>query len=429
MPKLITPLTDSKVNKAKLELKAYKLFDGGGLYLLVKPNGAKNWRHKYKKPDGKETTISYGDYPTITLKEARHLRELTKQQLTKSIDPVDEKRKQIERLKYDNSFKPIAIDWLEQTATNKKWVLSYKEDVTSIINKYLMPTLAKKSIRDISTKDLTKVIEKLVSSGKLHTARRTRQFITGIFNYATLKGLIDNNPAFALSSLVIEGKPTNRAVIKLDQLPKLINDIQDNKICDPVVRLALLINLHLFMRASELVYARWDEINLETKLWTLPETRQLINGNQETARGAKMKTPHLIPLSKQVIALLKELKPFTFPTGLVFTKNMLTPISNITPNNALRSMGYGKDELTMHGFRTLACSALIESGLFSKDAIERQMSHIERNNVRAAYIHNAEHLTERCNIMNWWSDYITYVANNGYIAPYDFKNDSIDKLG
>lgn len=421
MARLVTPLTDVKINKSKPQLKDYKLFDGGGLFLLIKSNGIKCWRHKFRKPDGKETTISYGDYPTVSLKNAREQREATKLLLSKNINPADERRNQSERLKADDIFSSIANSWLQHTAQHKKWVTSYKEDNISLLDRYLLPTLGKKTIENVTTQELVKVIELLVTSGKIYSAKRMRQFIIGIFNYATLKGLIENNPAFALTALMIENKTTHRAVIKLQQLPKLITDIQDNTTCDPVIKLALLINLHLFMRASELVYARWDEINLDTKLWTLPESRQPIKGREETTRGAKMKTPHIIPLSEQAIALIKQLKPFTYSSGLVFTTNMQTPISNIIPNNALRNIGYGREELTLHGFRTLVCSALIESGLFTKDAIERQMSHIERNNVRAAYIHNAQHLTERRALMNWWSDYITYITENHYIEPYNFK--------
>lgn len=424
MARLVTQLTDAKINKSKPQSKDYKLFDGGGLFLLIKTNGVKNWRHKFKKPDGKETTISYGNYPTISLKSAREQKESTKLLLSKNINPADERRLQTERLQVDNNFSSIAHSWLEHVAQHKKWVASYKDDNANMLNNYLLPVLGKKSIENITTQELIKVIELMVSTGKIYSAKRMRQFIIGIFNYAILKGIIDNNPAFALSSLIIENKRSHRAVIKLEQLSKLVTDIRDNKSCNPVVKLALLINLHLFIRASELVYARWDEINLETKLWTLPATRQLINGNSETTRGAKMRTPHIIPLSEQAITLIEQLKPFTFSSGLVFTTNMQTPISNIVPSNALRKIGYSKDELTMHGFRTLACSALIESGLFSKDAIERQMSHIERNNVRAAYIHNAQHLTERRAIMNWWSDYITHVTEKGYIEPYNFKGNT-----
>lgn len=425
MPTIVIPLTNTQIDKAKPQLKGYKLFDGGGLFLLVKPNGVKSWRHKFRKKDGKESVIVYGDYPTITLREARQQREKTKQLLLKGLNPVEERQKIIDRLKLDDTFISIADEWLQQTAINKKWVVSHKAGVKSVIDSYLIPTLGHKRIGDITSRDLIKVINAPASAGKIHTARRSRQFLTGIFNHAVFKGLIDHNPAFTLSSLVIEGKSEHRAVIDLKDLPRLINDIRSYTRCSPVTRLALLINLYLFLRASELTYARWSEIDLDKQLWTLPATRQPIDGVTNASRGAKMKTPHLIPLSDQVVILFKELKELTGYGELVFTNDNRAPITNSTPNKALRNLGYTKDQLHFHGFRTLACSVLIESGLFSKDAIERQMSHIERNNVRAAYIHNAEHLAERKAMMNWWSDYITYVSNNGYVAPYDFKNDII----
>lgn len=426
MAKVITPLTDSKINKSKPQLKDYKLFDGGGLYLLIKSSGVKSWRHKFRKQDGKESTIVYGDYPLITLRDARQQRDNTKQLLLNGLNPVEERQRILERLRIEDSFTVISKEWLEQTAVNKKWVLSYRSEVKRIIDTYLLPTLGNKRIGEITARDLIKVINAPANAGKIHTARRSRQFVTGIFNHAVFKGLIDNNPAFTLSSLVIEGKSEHRAVIDLKELPRLINDIRGYTRCSPVVRLALLINLYLFLRASELTYARWSEIDLDQQLWTLPATRQPISGINNTSRGAKMRTPHLIPLSDQVIVLFKKLKQITGQSELVFTNDNRAPITNGTPNNALRNLGYTKEQLHFHGFRALACSALIESGLFSKDSIERQMSHQERNGVRAAYIHNAEHLAERKAMMNWWSDYITYVASNGYIAPYDFKIDSTD---
>lgn len=420
MARIVTPLSDTKINKAKAENNPYKLFDGGGLYLLVKPNGVKNWRHKYKKPDGKETSISYGDYPTVSLKEARGRREQTKAQLAKNINPVEEKKKQKE-LQVLNTFLSIANSWIDQTSTTKQWAVTRIRDIKGIVNNYLKPNIGNKSIDDITAINMVNIIDSLVNDNKNHTAKTIRQLFIKIFNYAILKGLITENPAFALSSLVINSKTKHRAVIKLKDLPKLIEDIR-NFDGNSVVKFALLININVFMRASELAYARWQEIDFINQTWTIPATRQQINDNPKTARGAKMKTPHIIPLSEQTITLLEELKPFTLDSGFVFTLNNKKPISYLTTGITLRRIGYGKDELTLHGFRTLACSALIESGLFSKDAIERQMSHIERNNARAAYIHNAEHLTERRKMMQWWSDYIDHILNNGYIEPYNFRN-------
>lgn len=420
MARIVTPLSDTKINKAKAEDKPYKLFDGGGLYLLVKPNGVKNWRHKYKKPDGKETSVSYGDYPAVSLKEARELREKTKAQLSKNINPVDEKKKQKE-LQTLNTFLSIANNWIDQTSTTKQWAITHTKSIRGIVNNYLKPSIKDKPLEEVTTNDMLKIINGLVDDDKSYTAKTVRQLFIKIFNFAILKGLTTENPAFALSSLVINTKVKHRAVITLKELPKLMEDIYSFN-GNPVIKFALLININVFVRASELAYARWQEIDFDNKTWTIPATRQLIDDNPKTARGAKMKTPHIIPLSKQVIVLLEQLKSFTLASGFVFTLSNKKPMTNLVTSKALRLIGYSKDELTLHGFRTLACSALIESGLFSKDAIERQMSHIERNNVRAAYIHNAEHLTERREMMSWWSDYIDYITNNGYIEPYNFKN-------
>lgn len=184
------------------------------------------------------------------------------------------------------------------------------------------------------------------------------------------------------------------------------------------------LTLLTFVRSSEMRFARWSEIDFKNALWTIPAEREELQGVKHSSRGSKMKTPHLVPLSKQALATLREIQKLSGDQEIIFIGDHYAykPMSENTINNALRKMGYDtKTEVCGHGFRSMACSALIESGLWSKDAVERQMSHQERNNVRAAYIHLAEHLDERRLMLQWWADYLD-ANRKGILRPYDFKD-------
>ncbi|HAF1610749.1 TPA: site-specific integrase, partial [Salmonella enterica] len=190
-----------------------------------------------------------------------------------------------------------------------------------------------------------------------------------------------------------------------------------------LTRLAVLLTLHLFIRSSELRFARWSEIDFRNKVWTIPATREAIAGVRYSGRGAKMRTAHIVPLSRQAITILKRIQDISGHHELVFPgdHNPFKPMCENTVNKALRLMGYDtKQDICGHGFRAMACSALMESGLWSQDAVERQMSHQERNTVRLAYIHKAEHLEARKKMMQWWSDYLS-ISRNEYIAPYIYS--------
>jgi integrase len=215
--------------------------------------------------------------------------------------------------------------------------------------------------------------------------------------------------------------PTHRPALPLERLPELLGKI-DGYGGRPVTRFALLLSLHLFVRSSELRFARWDEIDVNGRLWTIPASRAAIEGVKYSGRGAKMRSPHLVPLAAPVLVLLEDVKKNCGERTLILPGDFLadTPISENTVNAALRRLGYDtKKEVCGHGFRTMACSALNECGLFSRDAIERQMSHQERDAVRAAYIHKAEFLQERRRMMEWWSAYVEK-NRGGYVPPWEF---------
>ncbi len=424
MARVITPLTDTKINNTKANNKKYlKLFDGGGLFLSVAPSGSKVWKIKYNKPDGRESLITVSDYPSTSLKDARAKREEVKSLLAKGIDPFQERQKVKLVTDNKNTFELIAREWLKQTADSKKWKPVHIVKMTGIVENYILDCLGKRDITTITFTDLMQPIQKAINQQYYDLAKTIRQTLVKIMRLAVIKGMITTNPALDLVGLDIEKKSDHRPALNIERLQELTECLY-NYPHYPVTKCALLMTLHTFVRSSELRFARWSEIDFNNKVWIIPETREAIEGVRFADRGAKMMTAHMVPLSNQVITLFTELKQITGNYDLIFTYNGIKLISENAINEALRKVGCDtKTEICGHGFRSLACSALIESGLFSEDAIERQMSHLERNNVRAAYIHKAKHLEERINIMQWWSNYIVYNKEHGYIAPYQFKNE------
>lgn len=239
--------------------------------------------------------------------------------------------------------------------------------------------------------------------------------------YAVQCGLIDYNPAQEMAGAVASSNRVHRPALELKRLPELLRRI-DGYTGRPLTRLAVELTLLIFIRSSELRFARWSEIDFETAMWTIPAEREAIEGVKYSQRGSKMRTPHLVPLSRRALEILKQVHKLSGERDFVFVgdHNPRKPMSENTVNKALRVMGYDtKVEVCGHGFRTMACSSLIESGLWSKDAVERQMSHMERNSVRAAYIHKAEHLDERRLMLQWWADFLDANRESG-ITPFDY---------
>jgi len=416
-------LTDTTIRHAKSKEKQYKLSDSGGLHIIIKPTGSKLFYQKYRF-GGKEKSLALGAYPAISLATARILSEDVKALLMQGIDPSKKRRQEKIIHKTGERFSQVADVWLEAQCKLSGWSESYLVSQTGLVERYLKPDLGDQLLIDLKTKDLLFTLNKVIELGYLDTATRVKQCLTSIMRYGVQKGIIEYNPAHDLANSLPKVKTQHYPALPLVQLPDFFNrlNLYSKGRARFVTLSAIKLFLNTFIRSSEMRLGRWDEIDFESAMWVIPDEREKIEGVSYSYRGAKM-SEYLVPLSSQSLEILGELKSFTGDNTLIFPclGRPDRPLSENTINQALRRMGYDtKTEICCHGFRTMACTALNESRLWTEDAIERQMSHQERNSVRAAYLHKAKYIKERRQMMQWWSDYLD--ANQyEYIPPYEFK--------
>ncbi|MGO3568929.1 MAG: tyrosine-type recombinase/integrase [Serratia grimesii] len=421
------PLTDTKVKNAKPLEKEYKLTDGFGMFLRVTPKGSKYWQMAYRF-EGKQKLFSIGVYPAVSLSDARQRRDEARRLLAQGIDPNAKKQAEVKELKAkrDNtrSFRTVAKAWF---ATKTKWSDDYGDAVWKRLETYVFPVIGDKDVAELDTGDLLVPVKKVEALGYLEVAMRIQQYITAILRHAVQQKLIRHNPAYDMEGAVQKPQTEHRPALELEEIPQLLNKIAEYK-GRRLTILAIQLNLMIFIRSSELRFARWSEIDFKSKLWVIPEQREAIENVKHSTRGAKMKRKHFVPLCKQAMKILKEIRQLTYEEGqddgLIFTGcyDSFKPMSENTINKALRNMGYNtKQDICGHGFRTLACSALIESGLWSEDAVELQMSHKESNSVRAAYTHKAKHLDQRRLMLQWWADFLD-ANSNDMVRPFEFAS-------
>lgn len=410
-------LTDAKIRAAKPQDKPYKLADSGNMFLLVHPNGSRYWRLRYRLL-GKEKTLALGVYPDISLSEARDKRDVARKLIADGIDPCEQKRVKKSVPETSLAFEAVTLQWHK---SNKKWSESHSAKILKSFESHVFPYIGSRDITTLKTPDLLIPVKAAEAKEIYEIAARLQQRISAVMRYASQSGIIDYNPAVDMAGALTTVKRQHRPALALNRTPELLARLDAYK-GQPLTRLATTLTLLIFIRSSELRFARWSEIDFEKSMWTIPPERKPIEGVKFSHRGSKMGTEHLVPLSKQALELLRQIHAISGGYELIFTgdHNPWKPMSENTVNNALRLMGYDtKVDVCGHGFRTMACSSLIESGLWSKDAVERQMSHQERNGVRAAYIHKAEHLDERRLMLQWWADYLD--ANRERpVSPFDF---------
>ena len=386
-------LTNTAIKNAKGRDKPYKLFDGHGLYLLVNPNGRKGWRLKYRF-NGKEKLLSLGPYPDITLAKARERRSEARSLLLDGFDPSLAKRAaKFERLEQGaNTFEAIGREWFGKNAP--RWSESHTVRSKRLLEKDLYPWLGARPIKEIGAQELLRVIRRIESRGAIDTAHRALQYCGLVFRYAVATGRADRDPSGDLrGALPPVRKKHHASIVEPKAVGELLRAI-DGYEGHLVTRCALQLAPLVFVRPGELRRAEWSEIDLENAEWRIPAVKM------------KMESPHIVPLSKQAVALLKEIKPLTDKGTYVFpsVRSKDRPMSENTVNAALRRLGYTKEQMTGHGFRSMASTLLNEQG-WHHDAIERQLAHSERNGVRAAYNY-AEYLPDRKKMMKKWADYL-----------------------
>ncbi|MGO2145746.1 MAG: tyrosine-type recombinase/integrase [Serratia bockelmannii] len=410
-------LTDAKIRTAKPGEKPYKLADSGNMFLLVHPNGSRYWRLRYRFL-GKEKTLALGQYPEVSLSEAREKRDDARKLVSQGLDPCEQKRVQKAIPASEQTFETIARQWHR---SNKKWSESHSVKTIKSLEAHVFPFIGSRDIASLKTPDLLLPVKAAEAKEVYEIAARLQQRISAIMRYAAQSGVISYNPAVDMAGALTTVKRQHRPALALNRIPELLERLNTYK-GQPLTRLATKLTLLIFIRSSELRFARWTEIDFVKAMWTIPPERKPIEGVKFSHRGSKMRTEHLVPLSHQALEILKQIHTISGEHELIFTgdHNPWKPMSENTVNNALRLMGYDtKVDVCGHGFRAMACSSLIESGLWSRDAVERQMSHQERNSVRAAYIHRAEHLDERRLMLQWWADFLE-VNNESPISPYDY---------
>lgn len=381
MARITKPLSDSECSKAKPKEKDYSLYDGNGLILLVKKSGVKIWRFRYKRPNGKQTMLSLGNYPEVKLAAARKVRDEYRSMLAEGIDPSDDRK--AEQGKSKTLFEPVAREWHE--ATRQRWSKDHAVKVLKRLELHVFPFLGEREVSDIRPAEIVDLIRRISDQGADDVASRVLQQCNNIFAYAHRVGHIveGGNPAVSAKGAFTFKKATHRPALDLADLPKLLEDIEGPKLRG-VTRLAILVTLHTFVRSSELRMARWGEIDFDRAVWEIPPEREEIPGVKHSTRGSKMRSTHVVPLSRQVIGFFRELQELTGHNELIFSGDHShnRPLSENTINQALQRLGYDtKKDVCAHGFRTTACSALNESGHFSRDAVERQMSHQDRKSV------------------------------------------------
>lgn len=386
-------LTDAKLKNAKPQARAYKLVDGQGLHALVQPSGSILFQQRYRY-QGKERTASHGSYPLVSLQEARSKRDVLKKQLLEGLDPAYVKRQKSlnGQLEIGETFRVIAENW--HTNWAKARSTRHADYVKRRLESDIFPAIGTLPIAALRPLDIVKVIKTIEARGAIDIAKRAYQTIGAVCRYAVAHGLIERDPTRDLkpSDILITRRASNYARIDARQLPDLMRAI-DAYQGTPVTRLALKLIALTFVRTGELIAARWVEFDLEEAIWRIPPERM------------KMRTQHIVPLSRQAIETLRTLQVVTGSSELLFPgdRSPKKPISNNTILKALERMGF-KGQMTGHGFRGLASTVLHEQG-FEHAHIEVQLAHQERNRVSASYNH-ALYLKQRAEMMQWWGDFL-----------------------
>ena len=386
-------LKDAEVRALKALDRVYKRADERGLYVEVHPSGSKLWRLKYNHL-GRDKRIALGRYPEVGLAEARRRRDAARQQVSDGIDPLAERKREklIAQFNSANTFGDIAKEYIDKmvregradaTTTKANWLLEQLKPITKV------------AIVELKPVHMLAALKRIEAKGKHETARRCRSFSSRVFRYAVATGRAEVDPTSVLRGALVTPKVKHHsAIIDPMAVGELLRSI-DAYSGNLITRIAMQISPHVMARPGELRQAKWQEFNLNKAVWTIPPERM------------KMRRPHAVPLSRQVIAYLRELEALTGPEGFVFPAfhTSRRPLSENTVNQAFRRMGYAVGEVTAHGLRTTASTLLNESGKWSPDAIERSLAHADADTIRGTY-NRGFYWEERVAMHPWWSDHL-----------------------
>ncbi|ECQ1004031.1 TPA: tyrosine-type recombinase/integrase [Salmonella enterica subsp. enterica serovar Stanley] len=393
MARTTHPLTNTEVLRTKALEKDLTLHDGDGLFLIVKTSGKKLWRFRYQRPATKQRTmIGLGAFPALSLADARGLRADYLALLANGIDPqvqaeVVEEQQQIA---LDSIFSTVATNWFQ--LKSKSVTSDYANDIWRSLEKDVFPAIGETPVQQIKARTLVEALEPIKARGALETVRRLVQRINEIMIYAVNTGLIDTNPASGIGMAFEKPKKQNMPTLRPEELPKLMRSLIMSNL-SVSTRCLIEWQLLTLVRPSEASGARWVEIDLDAKLWTIPAERM------------KAKREHIVPLSPQALDILEVMKPISAHREHVFPSrnDPKQPMNSQTANAALKRIGYG-GKLVAHGLRSIASTALNEAG-FNPDVIEAALAHSDKNEVRRAY-NRSTYLLKRIELMNWWGELI-----------------------
>lgn len=387
-------LTELQIKHLKPKASPYRIPDNGGLCIEVRPNGSKYWRWRFHY-QGKEQMLTIGKYPAVSLSKARKERDAARELVDIGKHPNREKKIIKMRNMYngDNSFENIAKKWMEgRTFLNAK----YAKQCNDRMRQYVFPMIGMIPISEITIPDVVHVVETIAKTGTIETAKRMKQCISQVFRYASFRGMCTHNPASDLRGLLPTTPEKHHACVPMSELPGLLKAIEARK--PDMAKHAMQLLSLTFVRTGELIGAQWNEINWEREEWHIPKERM------------KMKRPHVVPLSRQALAILRKLHPNTGHHEFIFysAASACKHMSNGTVLMALKRMGY-HGRMTGHGFRTLASTILNEKG-YAPDVIERQLAHEDQDKIRAAY-NRAEYLLERKKMMQDYADLLERITH------------------
>lgn len=387
-------LTDTHIRTAKPSQKAYKLVDGHGLFLLVKPNGSRLWRYRYRI-GGKENLFAIGEYPGVSLKTARDERSRARELVKQGVHPSRQRRldKIVAIGEAGNTFEAVALEWMNQHAN---WTSAYRKQVEASFKAYVFSKIGSMPIKGVGAAHLLQILKRIAEKGVSgrpapNVAILVRQWCSSIFLYAMATLRADSDPTVALKGAIKKPRTKHKTALNDKDFAEFFRRIDDGG--TPQVQIALKLIFLTFVRPVELREASWSEFDFKKGLWRIPKERM------------KMREEHVVPLSKQALSLLAELKRITGSNHLLFpnVRDSKRAMSQTTMNRRLERLGYG-GRLSAHAFRATASTALNERG-WHADVIERQLAHAERNAVRASYNH-AEYMDDRREMMQDWANYI-----------------------